>query len=77
MNSEKKQKLKKGMKKKLILLMMLLTGLMVQGCATTKLNNVEEMVEHPQFQDAAKAAPDWTKAVLKRLASLEYELERK
>ena len=65
------------MKKKLILLMMLVTGLMVQGGATTKLNNVEEMVEHPQFQDAAKAAPDWTKAVLKRLASLEYELERK
>ena len=65
------------MKRNLILSMMLLISLLTQGCATTKLNNVEEMVEHPQFPDAAKAAPEWTRAVLKRLASLEYQLEKK
>ena len=65
------------MKRNLILSMMLLIGLMTQGCATPKLKNVEEMVEHPQFPDAAKAAPEWTKAVLKRLANLEYQLEKK
>lgn len=65
------------MKRNLILSMMLLISLLNQGCATTKLNNVEEMVEHPQFPDAAKAAPEWTKAVLKKLANLEYQLEKK
>jgi len=77
MNSEKKEKLRIDMKRNLILSMMLLISLLIQGCATTKLNNVEEMVEHPQFPDAAKAAPEWTRAVLKRLASLEYQLEKK
>tara|TARA_B100000902_G_C27236363_1_gene877653 strand:+ start:802 stop:1035 length:234 start_codon:yes stop_codon:yes gene_type:complete len=77
MNSEKKEKLRRDMKRNLILSMMLLISLLNQGCATTKLNNVEEMVEHPQFPDAAKAAPEWTKAVLKKLANLEYQLEKK
>lgn len=77
MNSEKKEKLRIDMKRNLILSIMLLISLLAQGCATTKLNNVEEMVEHPQFPDAAKAAPEWTRSVLKRLANLEYQLEKK
>jgi hypothetical protein len=35
------------------------------------------MLDHPQFQAASKAAPQFTTDVLKKLAEYEYELERR
>ena len=53
-------------------------GIATSGCVTaTKMNNVKELTEHPQFPSAAHAAPEWAKAALKTVARLEYELERK
>ena len=63
------------MKRNWITLMMLLIA---TGCQTTKeWNGVEELTSHPQFPVAAKNAPAWTKAALRKLAEAEYELERR
>lgn len=59
------------------LLILLLIGITASGCQTVRLNNVKELTEHPQFPDAARAAPAWTKAALKKVAELEYRIERK
>ena len=65
------------MKTNWTLLILLLISITASGCQTVKLNNVEELTEHPQFPSAARAAPAWTKAALRKVAELEYELERK
>jgi len=66
------------MKRNWIILTMLLISITASGCVTAKkMNNVEELVEHPQFPSAAREAPAWTKAALKKVAELEYQLERK
>lgn len=59
------------------LLILLLIGITASGCQTVRLNNVKELTEHPQFPDAARAAPAWTKAALKKVAELEHQLERR
>lgn len=59
----------------LMLLLLLLTAV---GCQTgPELNGVKELIEHRQFQRAAQHAPEWTREALRKVASLEYELERK
>ena len=66
------------MKKSWIGLTMLLISIIGPGCVTaTRLNNVENLTQHPQFPTAAREAPVWTKAALRKVAELEYELERK
>ena len=66
------------MKKNSTLLIVLLISIIGPGCATTvEYNNAKELMSHPEFPKAAFHAPDFTRAALKRLASLEYELERK
>ena len=57
---------------KMLLLMLLLTG-----CVSVKLNNSERLMEHPEFEAAAQAAPAFTTEALKTINELEYELERK
>jgi hypothetical protein len=48
------------------------------GCRTgSELNGVKELTGHPQFLKAAQSAPVWTKAALRRVAELEYEIERR
>tara|TARA_Y100000593_G_scaffold8088_1_gene14925 strand:- start:281 stop:496 length:216 start_codon:yes stop_codon:yes gene_type:complete len=49
--------------------------MLLSGCKTVELNGVQEMLDHPQFPVAAKAAPDWTRAVLKKLADTEARIE--
>ena len=49
--------------------------MLLSACKTVKLNGVQEMLDHPQFPVAAKAAPDWTRAVLKKLADTEARIE--
>jgi hypothetical protein len=47
------------------------------GCGTVReLNGVRELTDHPQFQRAAQSAPEWTRAALRKVAELEYEIER-
>ena len=49
--------------------------MLLSACRTVELNGVQEMLDHPQFPVAAKAAPDWTRAVLKKLADTEARIE--
>jgi hypothetical protein len=66
------------MKRNWIALTMLLISIIGPGCVTaTKLNNVENLTQHPQFPIAARESPLWTKAALRKVAELEYRLERK
>ena len=66
------------MKRSWILSVTLLISIVGPGCVTgMKLNNVKELTEHPQFPSAAHAAPEWTEAALRKVAELEYHLERK
>jgi len=52
--------------------------LIASGCQTTReWNGVKELTEHPQFPAAATNAPAWTKKALRKIAELEYELERR
>ena len=51
--------------------------LMLSSCRTVELNNVEALTNHPQFPAAATNAPAWTKKALRKIAELEYELERR
>tara|TARA_Y100000593_G_scaffold51654_1_gene97026 strand:- start:3860 stop:4039 length:180 start_codon:yes stop_codon:yes gene_type:complete len=57
--------------------LMLLSVLLTAGCQHARLNGVDQMLEHPQFQAAAQAAPQFTTEVMKKLAEYEYELERR
>jgi len=57
----------------IVILTMLLISL--PSCGTVKMNGVQEMMDHPQFPVAARAAPDWTRAVLKKLADTEARIE--
>jgi len=59
--------------KRMLLLMLLLA--MCSGCITTRLNNTERLIAHPQFQSAVLAAPDWTRDALETIADLEREIE--
>ena len=59
--------------KRMLPLMLLLA--MCSGCLTTKLNNTDRLIAHPQFRAAAIAAPQWTEDALKTIADLEREIE--
>jgi len=51
--------------------------LLLTACQTGReFNGVRELTEHPRFPRAAQSAPVWTEAALKKVAELEYELER-
>ena len=65
--------LENGGQIKMLLLMLLLA--MCSGCLTTKLNNTDRLIAHPQFRAAAIAAPQWTEDALKTIADLEREIE--
>ena len=57
-----------------MLLLMLLSAT-CSGCLTTKLNNTDRLIAHPQFRSAVLAAPQWTEDALKTIADLEREIE--
>ena len=63
-----------GLKKMLPFLLLLA---MCSGCITTKLNNTDRLIKHPQFKSAVIAAPDWTREALETIADLEREIESK
>jgi len=50
---------------------------LLSGCATVRLNNSDRLIAHPQFRDAARAAPVWTSDALKTINRLEAEIERR
>ena len=47
------------------------------GCRTVELNNVEMLTKHSQFSQAAQAVPEFTRAALRTVADLEYQIERR
>lgn len=60
------------MKRSLNILTMLLL-LLGAGCRTVEyhdLNGVKTLTDHPQFQTAAKTAPEFTRSALKEVARL-------
>jgi hypothetical protein len=62
---------------KLIPLLLMLGAAGCQTVAYRELNGVSTLTEHPQFPAAAQSAPEWTREALKRVAELEFELEKK
>ena len=47
------------------------------GCLHPRLDRGEELINHPQFEAAATAAPDWVAEALDIIVELEAEIERK
>ena len=68
-----------GMKTRWILLILLSTSITGPGCLTPmeKLDNVRKLTEHPQFPVAAREAPEFTREALRKVAELEYQIERR
>ena len=60
-----------------VLLKTLPLMLLLSGCVSVSLNNSERLMQHPEFEAAAQAAPAFTTEALKTINRLEYELERK
>lgn len=66
-----------GVPKRMLLLTLLLTLLLMSGCVSVKLENSERLMRHPEFPAAAQAAPEFTREALKTINGLEYEIERR
>lgn len=61
----------------LLLIVLLMTLWLMNGCATVQLNNSNRLIARPDFRQAATAAPEWVRQALQTINALEYELERK
>ena len=62
------------------LLLTLLLPTLGLGCHTVEykdLNGVKTLTEHPEFPRAAQSAPTWTREALRKVAELEFEIERR
>lgn len=51
--------------------------LLSSGCLHPRLDRGEELINHPQFEAAANAAPQWVTDALNIIVELEAEVERK
>lgn len=53
--------------------------LLASSCATrpVQLDNADRLIAHPQFQQAANAAPEFVSEALKTINRLEHEIERR
>ena len=51
--------------------------LLLSGCGLLhpRLDNGKRLIEHPEFEAAAQAAPNWTQEALDVIAELESEIE--
>jgi hypothetical protein len=51
----------------------------VSGCMSTpaRLSNSDRLIRHPQFNQAAQAAPEFVSEALKTINRLEQEIERR
>lgn len=54
---------------------MLSLTLSLTGCVTVKLENSARLIARPDFEAAALAAPEWTRAALKTINQLEERIE--
>jgi hypothetical protein len=55
--------------------LVLLLPLFAAGCVSAPLrNDVPRLLTHPQFNAAAKAAPDFTTEAMNTIARLDHEL---
>ena len=57
--------------------MLLTIGFLIfsTGCLAMKLENAERLMNRPDFQPAAQAAPEWVRDALKTINALEEQLE--
>lgn len=57
----------------------MLALMLCAGCLAprVRLNNAERLMNRPDFEKAATAAPEWCRDALKTLNALERELERR
>lgn len=51
--------------------------LQLSGCLHARLDRSEELLNHPQFESAVLAAPEFTELALEIIVQLESEIERK
>jgi hypothetical protein len=57
---------------------LLLLTLLLTGCASTPNRDATlYLIQHPEFEAAAKAAPRWVEQALAEITELESELSRK
>ena len=56
---------------------LLLCALLSSGCVHPRLDRGKELIEHPQFDDAVHAAPQFVEKALDIIVELESEIERK
>ena len=54
---------------------MLSLTLSLAGCVAVKLENSARLIARPDFEAAALAAPEWTRAALKTINQLEERIE--
>lgn len=65
------------MKTKLPLIALSTLLICLTAChSRTTPNHVRRLLEHPQFEQAKKAAPDWTKDALGTVNDLQRDLEK-
>jgi len=56
---------------------LLLCGLLLSGCLHPRLDRGTELIEHPQFGEAVRVAPQFVEKALSIIVELEAEIERK
>ena len=56
---------------------LLLCGLLLSGCLHPRLDRGKELIEHPQFGEAVRVAPQFVEKALEIIVELEAEIERK
>ena len=56
---------------------LLLYVLLLSGCLHPRIDRGAELIEHPQFDAAVQAAPDFVEKALDIIVELEAEIERK
>ena len=52
-------------------------SLLSSGCLHPRLDRSQELLDHPQFEEAVLAAPHWVEKALGIVVELEAEIERK
>ena len=50
-------------------------ALLSSGCLGTRMDTGAQLIAHPQFQEATRAAPEWVALALDRIAELEARIE--
>lgn len=55
----------------------LVIGMLSSGCLHPRLDRSQELLDHPEFEAAVRAAPGFVESALDIVVELESEIERK